>query len=61
MIALSTASSAQQKLPGIKTPRLDRSKFSQMVHNYLDTKKLDETEVPFKWCNVLDTGSLLVK
>ena len=53
MMALSTASSARTKLPGMKTPRLDRSKFSQVVNTYLDTKTVVESEAVYKWCNVL--------
>ena len=51
-LSLDAASTSEEKLSSLKSPRLDRKRFQQTVDGYLGTKKGDSgSEV--KFCNVL--------
>ena len=53
-ISLELASSSKQKVPGLKAPRLERNKFSKIVHDYLGTVNPGETGLdPSLFCHVL--------
>ena len=51
-ISLEIASSTKEKVPGMKAERLDRSKFTEIVHKYLGTEKR-KPGTTAKFCNVL--------
>ena len=53
-ISLEAASSSKEKLPGLKSPRLDRKYFQDIINEYLGTKAVyPDTGDSSKWCNVL--------
>ena len=51
--SLELASSAKEKIPGTKAPRLQRKQFSQIVHKYLGTGGPGEPSEKINFCNVL--------
>lgn len=51
-LSLDAASISKDKLSGLKTPRLDRKPFAEIVNEYLETKINDDGSTA-GWCNVL--------
>ena len=52
-MSLEAASSSKQRFLGLKSPRLDRKHFQNIVNEYLDTKVVSATGDEKKWCHVL--------
>lgn len=55
-MSLESASSSKENLIDLQAARLDRKQFSEVMHEYLDTKDFSfpacMVEV-LKWCNIL--------